>query len=118
MIAASVDDLPEPVGPVTSTMPFFNVAQSPTAGGSPSSSIDGIFCAIMRMTIANVPRWRKTLTRKRQRSGSAYDRSVEPVSISVRRYVSLSRIRSRAMPAVSSGRSAGSSATGTVTSSP
>ena len=35
----------------------------------------------MRMTIANVPRWRKTLTRKRQRSGSAYDRSVEPVSM-------------------------------------
>ena len=69
MIAASVDDLPDPVGPVTSTMPFFNVAQSAIAGGRPSSWIEGIFCAIMRMTIANEPRWRKTLTRKRQRSG-------------------------------------------------
>ena len=28
MIAASVDDLPEPVGPVTSTMPFFSAALS------------------------------------------------------------------------------------------
>ena len=37
MIAASVDDLPEPVGPVTSTMPFFSVAQSAIAGGRPSS---------------------------------------------------------------------------------
>ena len=81
MIAASVDDLPDPVGPVTRTMPFFRVEQSAIAGGRPSSWIDGIFCAIMRMTIAKVPRWRKTLTRKRQRSGSAHDRSDEPVSI-------------------------------------
>ena len=86
MIAASVDDLPDPVGPVTSTMPFFNVEQSAIAGGRPRSWIDGIFCAIMRMTIANEPRWRNTLTRKRQRSGSAYERSDEPVSSSVRRY--------------------------------
>ena len=28
MIAASVDDLPDPVGPVTSTMPFFSDAIS------------------------------------------------------------------------------------------
>ena len=70
MIAASVDDLPEPVGPVTSTTPFFSFAASARAGGSLRSASDGIFDAITRITIAKVPRWRNTFTRKRQRSGS------------------------------------------------
>ena len=51
MIAASVDDLPDPVGPVTSTMPFFSVAVSAIAIGRCSSSMLGIFDAIMRITI-------------------------------------------------------------------
>ena len=42
MIAASVDDLPEPVGPVTSTMPFLSVAISPSAAGRFSSASVGI----------------------------------------------------------------------------
>ena len=56
MIAASVDDLPDPVGPVTSTMPFLSEAISASDGGRFSSASVGIFAAITRMTIANVPR--------------------------------------------------------------
>ena len=52
MIAASVDDLPDPVGPVTSTMPFFRAATSASDAGSLSSAIVGIRDAITRMTIA------------------------------------------------------------------
>ena len=52
MIAASVDDLPEPVGPVTSTMPFFSVAVSAIAIGRFSSAMLGMRDAIMRMTMA------------------------------------------------------------------
>ncbi len=52
MIAASVDDLPEPVGPVTSTMPFFSDAMSASAAGRLSSPSVGIFDAMTRMTIA------------------------------------------------------------------
>ena len=43
MMAASVDDLPDPVGPVTSTMPFFRAATSASADGSFSSASVGIF---------------------------------------------------------------------------
>ena len=37
-MAASVVDLPEPVGPVTKTRPFFNIGNFFNTGGSPSSS--------------------------------------------------------------------------------
>ena len=52
MIAASVDDLPEPVGPVTSTMPFLSSAISLRTGGRPRLASDGMVGAITRITIA------------------------------------------------------------------
>ena len=52
MIAASVDDLPEPVGPVTSTMPFLSDAISASDAGRFSSASVGMRDAITRMTIA------------------------------------------------------------------
>ena len=70
MIAASVDDLPEPVGPVTRTMPFLSEADSARTGGRLSSASVGILEAMTRMTMAKVPRCRKMLTRNRPRSGS------------------------------------------------
>ena len=45
MMAASVDDLPEPVGPVTSTTPFFSAAVSAMAAGRFSSAMLEIFDA-------------------------------------------------------------------------
>ena len=81
------------------------------------SWIDGIFCAIIRMTIANEPRWRKTLTRKRQRSGSAHDKSDEPC----RQRAQIGFVVANQVARDAGGvfiRSAGNSAIGTVTSSP
>ena len=103
MIAASVDDLPDPVGPVTSTMPFLSAAMSASAGGRFSSASVGIFDGDhAHDDRRSVPRWRKTLTRKRARPGSEYERSQAPCSFSVRSACSLPPIRSRAMRAVSS----------------
>ena len=65
MIAARVEDFPDPVGPVTSTMPLRSVAISASVGGSFSSWSDGIFVGMTRSTAAKVPRCRKTLTRNR-----------------------------------------------------
>ena len=79
MMAARVVDLPEPVGPVTSTIPFRSWAMSPSTGGMPSCSMVGILLGMTRMTTQNVPRCAKTFTRKRVRPESEYDRSVEPV---------------------------------------
>ncbi len=103
MIAASVDDLPEPVGPVTSTTPFFSAAVSPRTGGSFNSARVGMFEAMTRITMAYVPRWRKTLTRKRERCGSDYAKSQAPCSLSACGAWALSPIKSRAMRAVSAG---------------
>ena len=75
-------------------------------GGRLSSASVGILVAITRITIAYVPRWRKTLTRKRARSRSEYDRSHAPCSLSVaKRLLVVRRSRSRAIPAVCSARS-------------
>ena len=65
IIAASVVDLPEPVGPVTRTIPFLSVITSERILGSPSSASVGMRSAISRMTTANVPRCRKMLARNR-----------------------------------------------------
>jgi hypothetical protein len=62
----------------------------------------------MRITIAKVPRCRKTLTRKRARSGTEYEKSQAPCSLSALSAVSLPRISSPAIRAVSCGRSIGS----------
>ena len=67
MIAASVEDFPDPVGP-TRTMPFFNVAISARTGGALAQGRD--LPAMTRITIANEPRCLKMLTRNRPRSGS------------------------------------------------
>jgi hypothetical protein len=55
---------------VTSTMPFFRPAASATDGGIFKSASDGIFIAMTRITIAKLPRCRKMLTRKRERSAN------------------------------------------------
>ena len=52
MMAASVVDFPEPVGPVTSTRPWSSWASDSIAGGSPSSSTDWIVAGIRRNTAA------------------------------------------------------------------
>ena len=63
IIAASVVDLPEPVVPVSSTIPRSSSASSFTTGGSDSSSIVEILCGIARQASEITPRWRKALMR-------------------------------------------------------
>ena len=62
---ASVVDLPEPVGPVTSTMPRGRSASVFTTGGRPRVSKSGILKGMTRSTAPTAPRWRKTFMRKR-----------------------------------------------------
>ena len=65
IIAASVVDLPEPVGPVTSTRPRGFSAIFVTAGGSPSWSSCLIVNGIWRIATDTQPRCLNTLPRKR-----------------------------------------------------
>src|SRR4051812_13129489 len=67
IIAASVDDLPEPVVPVSRMMPRSSSATCEMTSGRPSCSIDLISCGIARQTSEITPRWRKAFTRKRDR---------------------------------------------------
>ena len=78
MTAASVEDLPEPVGPVTSTMPFLMSAISLSTGGRFKSVQLGAIGGITRITIACVPRCMKMLTRKRDSPGALNETSAEP----------------------------------------
>ncbi len=55
---ASVVDLPEPVGPVTSTMPRGRPAKLLTTGGTPSSSSGLISNGITRKAAPTDSRWR------------------------------------------------------------
>ena len=55
---ASVVDLPEPVGPVTSTMPRGFLENSRITGGRPSFSIGTVSDGIRRKAAASVPRWK------------------------------------------------------------
>ena len=74
-IAARVVDLPEPVGPVTSTMPRGLSARSPKIFGQFSCSSVRIFEGIVRNT-APAPRfWLKALTRKRARPSISNEKS-------------------------------------------
>jgi hypothetical protein len=50
MMAASVVDLPEPVGPVTSTSPLCSIAVFLRIGGTPSSSAVRTLVGIWRNT--------------------------------------------------------------------
>ena len=72
---ASDVDLPEPVGPVTSTMPRGLEANSRTTGGRPRRSIGTVSDGIRRNAAPSVPRWKKVLTRKRPTPGTEYAKS-------------------------------------------
>src|SRR5712692_6526028 len=65
IMAASVVDLPEPVGPVTSTNPRGLSQSLLTTAGRPSWLNDLISKGIRRKTAAVAPRWLNTLARKR-----------------------------------------------------
>ncbi len=56
IMAASVVDLPEPVGPVTSTSPLGYSANLLTMGGKPSCSTVSISLGIKRKAAAKFPR--------------------------------------------------------------
>ncbi len=71
IIAASEVDLPEPVGPVTSTMPRGFLQNSCAIGGRPRSSIEMISAGIRRNAAPIEPRWKYALTRKRPWPGIA-----------------------------------------------
>jgi len=66
---AAAFDFPEPVGPVINTSPVRRSTISWTTFGKPSSSKLGIDRGMARITIAHVPRCRKTFTRKRPTPG-------------------------------------------------
>ena len=71
IIAASDVDLPEPVGPVTSTKPRGLRVNSSITGGSPSALRFGISCGMRRKAALIAPRWKKQLTLKRATPGTA-----------------------------------------------
>ena len=58
IIAASVVDLPEPVGPVTSTKPRGFLVKSVSTFGSPRLSSAGISCGIRRKAAPSDARWK------------------------------------------------------------
>ncbi len=118
MIAASVEDLPDPVGPVTSTMPFLRLAISARCDGRFRSAIVGIFVAMTRITIAYVPRCRNTLTRNRAQFGMPYEKSHAPCSFNARSACSLPLMSSHATRAVCSGWSTAMPGTWTPIKSP
>ena len=70
-IEASEVDLPEPVGPVTSTKPRGLRVKSASSAGSPSASRVLISFGIRRKAALIAPRWKKQLTRNRATPGIA-----------------------------------------------
>ena len=109
--AASVEDFPDPRGPVTRTMPSRRLAISPSCGGKPRAENSGIVVGITRMTTAQLPRWIKILTRKRASPGKPKEISQEPCSRSMLMACLLSPMRSEAMRRVSSAVSSAQSRT-------
>jgi hypothetical protein len=75
IIAASVVDLPDPVVPVSSTMPRSSSASSRTTVGSESSSIVLIRWGIARQTIEMDPRCWNALILKRATSAISNEKS-------------------------------------------
>jgi len=67
--AASVVDLPEPVGPVTSTKPRGSIAKFATAGGTPRASSGLMSYGMSRNAAPTESRWRYMFTRKRALPG-------------------------------------------------
>src|SRR5229473_8455361 len=98
-----VEDFPDPVGPVTSTIPFLKLAISASGGGSLSSAKLGMLLGMTRITMAWLPRCRKTFTRNRHLPGRLYDISHDPCSCSADMACLLSPMSSCAIRLVSSG---------------
>ena len=76
IIAASVVDLPVPVEPVTSTMPWWKSQNFLTIGGRFSESSDGTSLGIVRKTAPTPVSLWNTLTRKRLPSSETYEKSM------------------------------------------
>ncbi|MNT24696.1 hypothetical protein D3C72_1601850 [compost metagenome] len=91
IIAARVVDLPEPVGPVTSTMPRGLWVSSWMIGGMFMSSSLGALELIVRRTAAKAPLLLNAFTRKRPRPTTPYEQSSSKVCSSCLR-CSLERI--------------------------
>ena len=70
-MAARVVDLPQPVGPVTSTNPWASAASWAQTAGRPSSARVGTSRRMARSVNTTPPRCRETLTRKRAVSPSS-----------------------------------------------
>ena len=68
-MAASVVDLPEPVGPVTSTKPRGLLVKVRRIFGRPSVSSAGMSCGIRRKAAPIEARWKYAFTRKRALPG-------------------------------------------------
>ena len=75
IIAASVVDLPVPVEPVTSTMPWWKSQNFFTTGGRFSESSEGTSDGMARKTAPTPVSLRKTFTRKRAFSSDTYEKS-------------------------------------------
>jgi len=65
IIEASAVDLPEPVGPVTSTKPCGRIVRSPITGGRFRLPRAGTDDGIALNTAPMTPRWRNALIRNR-----------------------------------------------------
>ncbi len=75
IMAAIVELLPEPVTPVTRTMPRSLLAILLIIGGSPRSSTEGISMGIDRRTIIGEPRCFRMFTRNRPIPGIPHEQS-------------------------------------------
>ena len=89
IMAASVVDFPDPVGPVTSTRPFSRSARVCMTSGRPSSWNDRICVGITRNTAPSPFRWWNTLTRNRACSPISMAKSRSRCSSKTRRWSSL-----------------------------
>ena len=75
-MAASVVDLPEPVGPVTSTSPRGLSDNSAKIGGAPNSTKFRILLGMARNTAPAPRKWLKAFTRKRDRPSNSKEKSI------------------------------------------
>ena len=91
-MAASVVVLPWPVGPVTTTRPWWWCVARSISGGSPSDASVGTPAGMKRKHALRPVRWRDTLTRKRPEARSSA-KSHEPCAASVARARSGTRSR-------------------------
>ena len=88
-MAASVVDLPEPVGPVTSTRPRGFMAKSPKMAGALSCSSVKILLGIVRKTAPAPRNWLKALIRKRDTPSISKAKSASSFSSNCWRWASL-----------------------------